>query len=140
MQQASKSATGLQEAPTGLAVGSVAIWVRDLDRSKDFYTAGLGLEALACIDAGDVREVIVGRPGSGSQLMLAARDGEPAGVAGGIWKVYLESQDAAGDYARALRAGATPVAEPRRLPRFAVTVGLVLDPDGYLLEIGQVHG
>jgi hypothetical protein len=43
------------------------------------------------------------------------------------------------DYGRALAAGATPVAEPMVLERFGVTIAMVTDPDGYLLELGQIH-
>jgi catechol 2,3-dioxygenase-like lactoylglutathione lyase family enzyme len=128
-----------ESAQASLSVGNIAIWVRDLARSVDFYTNGLGLEVLSTVDAGDIREVIVGRAGQGSQLMLAARSGEPATPPGGIWKVFLTSPDARADYARALAAGARSVAEPYDIERFGVTIGLVEDPDGYLLEIGQIH-
>jgi lactoylglutathione lyase len=94
---------------------------------------------LATVNAGDVQEVIVGRAGEGSQLMLAVRDGQSSGTPAGIWKVFLTSQDAAADYARAVAAGAVPVAEPYDLAQFGVTVALVRDLDGYLLEIGQIH-
>ncbi len=126
-------------AGAGLSIGNIAIWVRDLARSVDFYTNGLGLDVLATVDAGDIQEVIVGRSGTGSQLMLAARAGEPASPPAGIWKVFLTSQDAAADYARALAAGAVAVTEPYDLAQFGVTIALVQDPDGYLLEIGQIH-
>jgi lactoylglutathione lyase len=123
----------------GMSIGNIAVWVRDLARSVDFYTNGLGLDVLATMDAGDIQEVIVGRSGLGGQLMLAARAGEPSSEPAGIWKVFLTSQDAAADYARALAAGAVAVAEPHHIARFGVTIALVQDPDGYLLEIGQIH-
>jgi catechol 2,3-dioxygenase-like lactoylglutathione lyase family enzyme len=128
-----------ESSDAGLSIGNIAIWVRDLPRSVDFYTTGLGLDVLATVDAGDIREVIVGRADVGSQLMLAARSGEPATPPGGIWKVFLTSRDARADYARALAAGATAVGEPYDIERFGVTIALVEDPDGYLLEIGQIH-
>jgi catechol 2,3-dioxygenase-like lactoylglutathione lyase family enzyme len=128
-----------ENANAGLSIGNIAIWVRDLQRSVDFYTNGLGLDVLATVDAGDIQEVIVGRSALGGQLMLAARDGEPSSTPVGIWKVFLTSQDAATDFARALSAGAVAVAEPYDIAKFGVTIAVVQDPDGYLLEIGQVH-
>ena len=122
---------------TGLSVGNVAIWVRDLDLAVDFYTRGLGLDLLATIEAGEVREAIVGRAGNGSQLMLAWRAGEPPAAPAGIWKVFLASSDARGDYKRALAAGAQPVAEPYVIEKYAVAIALVNDLDGYLVEFGQ---
>jgi predicted enzyme related to lactoylglutathione lyase len=128
-----------QPPGSGLSIGNVAIWVRDLERATAFYAEGLGLDVLARVDAGEIREVIVGRDGAGSRLMLAAKAGEPAAPPAGVWKVFLESQDVHADYGRALAAGATPVAEPMVLERFGVTIAMVTDPDGYLLELGQIH-
>ncbi len=126
-------------AGAGMSIGNIAIWVRDLARSVDFYTNGLGLDILATVDAGDIQEVIVGRGGTGGQLMLAARAGEPSAAPAGIWKVFLTSEDAAADYVRAIAAGAVAVAEPYDIAGFGVTIALVQDPDGYLLEIGQIR-
>ena len=126
-------------ASTGLSVGNIAVWVDDLERSVRFYTEGLGLDVLATVDAGDVQEVIVGRAGQGSQLMLAARAGHAVVAPSGIWKVFLTSHDVKADFHRAVAAGARPVAEPYLLDQFSVTIALVEDADGYLLELGQIH-
>ncbi len=128
-----------QPESAGLSIGNAAIWVSDLERSAEFYTAGLGLDVIARVDAGDVREVIVGRSGLGSQLMLAAKAGEPSGPPAGFWKIFLNTPDVQSDYARAVAGGAQPVAEPALLERFGITIALVTDPDGYLLELGQIH-
>jgi predicted enzyme related to lactoylglutathione lyase len=128
-----------QSEPAGLWIGNAAIWVSDLERSTEFYTTCLGLDVIARVDAGEVREVIVGRAGVGSQLMLAAKAGEPSGPPAGFWKVFLNTPDVHSDYARAVAGGAEPVAEPALLERFGVTIALVTDPDGYLLELGQIH-
>jgi lactoylglutathione lyase len=121
-----------------VSIGNIAVYVSDLERSERFYTRGLGLDVLARVEAPEVREVIVGTPGEGSQLMLAwdrASGGlvEPSG----IWKVFLFTDDAAASYDGAIAAGATAVAPPKRLEQFRITIALVEDPDGYLIEIGQ---
>ena len=122
-----------------LSIGNIAIWVSDLERSTSFYRDGLGLDVVATIETPDVREVIVGRRDTGSQLMLAHRTGETGEVTpSGFWKVYLSTDDLATDYANAIAAGATVVTEPIRLPRFHITIAVLADPDGYLLELGEL--
>lgn len=121
-----------------ISIGNVALYVSDLQRSERFYTDGLGLEVLTRIEAPEVREVIVGTPGDGSQLMHAWERTPSGPIApSGIWKVFLSTDDAASLYAAAIDAGAEPVAAPKHVEQFAVTIGFVKDPDGYLIEIGQ---
>ena len=122
------------------SIGNVAIYVSDLERSERFYTDALGFEVLARIETPDVREVLVGTPGEGSQLMLAHRTVDhPTVPPAGIWKVYVATDDVQALYERAVERGATAVEPPRHLERFRVTIGFVADPDGYLIEIGQRH-
>jgi lactoylglutathione lyase len=123
-----------------VSIGNVAIEVADLERSERFYTEVLGLEVITRIDTAEVREVIVGAPGEGSQLMLAKHVVmEPVGEPSGIWKVFLFTDDAAALYATAIAAGAEAVEPPMFLEQFNVTIAFVKDPDGYLLELGQRH-
>ena len=126
---------------SGTSIGNIAIRVSDLDRSERFYVDVLGLEVTARIDAPQVREVIVGGAGGGSQLMLAQdrEPGAPIGPDGGMWKVFVDTDDAAGLFDRAVAAGAEAVARPQHLEQWKVTIALVRDPDGYLLELGQRH-
>jgi lactoylglutathione lyase len=120
-----------------LSIGNVAIWVSDLERSTAFYRDGLGLDVIATIETPQVREVIVGRRDTGSQLMLAHGEAGSAVNPSGIWKVYLSTDDLARDYASALTAGATEVNAPMRIEQFEMSIALVRDPDGYLLELGE---
>ena len=124
----------------GTSIANVAIEVADLDRSERFYVDVLGLQVLTRIDTPDVREVIVGNPDKGSRLMLAHHtDPTGPGVPAGIWKVFVETDDAGALYAAAVAAGAEAVEPPKLLEQFKVTIGFVRDPDGYLLELGQIH-
>lgn len=122
------------------SIGNVAVYVSDLERAEAFYTDALGLEVLARIETPDVREVIVGNPDQGSQLLLAKRTAadEPV-VPAGIWKIYVATDDVSSLYERAVSRGAASVAAPKHLERFRVTIGFVMDPDGYLVELGQRH-
>jgi lactoylglutathione lyase len=121
-------------------IGNVAIEVSDLERSERFYVDVLGLQVLTRIDTPEVREVIVGDPDGGSQLMLASHAAPTAfGSPAGIWKVFVQTDDAPALYGRAVAAGAEAVEPPRLLERFRVTIAFIRDPDGYLLELGQRH-
>ena len=122
-----------------VSIGNVAINVSDLERSERFYVDALGLEVLSRIDTSEVREVIVGTPGEGSQLMLAKHTTAHLSEPQGIWKVFLFTDDAAALYAWAITAGAEAVEPPKFLEQFSVTIAFVKDPDGYLLELGQQH-
>jgi lactoylglutathione lyase len=123
-----------------VSIGNVAIEVSNLERSERFYTEGLGLEVLTRIDTPDVREVIVGTPDDGSQLMLAKHaSADPVTEPSGIWKIFLFTDDAEVLYSAAIAAGAEPVEPPMFLEQFKVTIAFVRDPDGYLLELGQRH-
>jgi lactoylglutathione lyase len=123
-----------------VSIGNVAIEVSDLGRSERFYTEGLGLEVVTRIDTAEVREVIVGTAGEGSQLMLAKHTSmERVAEPSGIWKIFLFTDDAAALYAEAIGAGADPVEPLRFLEQFNVTIAFVRDPDGYLLELGERH-
>jgi lactoylglutathione lyase len=120
-------------------IGNVAIWVSDLERSERFYVDGLGLEVTARIETDELREVIVGG-GGGSELMLAHRhDGTHSVQPDGIWKVFLSTDDVNASYQQALEAGAESVSEPALLEQFRITLAFVKDPDGHLVELGQMH-
>jgi lactoylglutathione lyase len=120
-------------------IGNVALWVADLERAERFYVDGLGLEVTARVETDEVQEVIVGG-GGGSELMLAVRrDGTQQAVPTGIWKVFLFTDDLASTHERALGAGAVPEAAPARLDEFPISIALIRDPDGHLVELGQLH-
>ena len=121
-------------------IGNIALNVSDLERSERFYVDVLGLEVQARIQTPDVQEIILGSPAGGSQLALAQHaDGRAVEPGGGMWKVYLATDDSEGLFRKAVEAGAEPVAGPRHLERFKVTISFVRDPDGHLLELGQQH-
>lgn len=123
------------------SIGNVAIYVADLERSVGFYTDVIGLTVLTTIETPDVREVIVGAPQDGSQLMLAKPAGEPMPVSpSGIWKVFVNTDDLDGVLARARAAGVQSAGERMFLERFNLELAFLHDPDGYLIELGQRRG
>jgi glyoxalase/bleomycin resistance protein/dioxygenase superfamily protein len=109
---------------------------------------------IARINTPDVCELIVGRAGTGSQLMLAARPNDAGAatsveapisvlprqgeVPTGHWKSFLWSDDIRADVDHAVAAGATVVQEPTLLEEFGLTIAVVADHDGHFLELGQM--
>ena len=130
----------MTDVPRATRIGNVAVYVADLERAERFYVDVLGLHVRARVHAPTVEEVILGAAdGSGSALMLAfALDGAPALPPQGIWKVFVETTDARGLFDHAVAAGAPAVMEPTELAQYRVTIAMFLDPDGYLVEVGQL--
>src|SRR5579884_2458172 len=118
-----------QEAAMKTSIGNVAIHVSDLERSTEFYRDVLGLQVLNRIETPNVVEVIVGAEAGGSQLMLASRRQPPGNVDpdGGIYKIYLDTDDVEELYRRVERAGCQTVEPPKRLDSFPVTIAFVKD-------------
>ena len=121
------------------SIGNVAVLVADLERSERFYVDVLGLEVQSRISTPDVDEVILGSPDGGSNLALARHRKLEGGPGGGLWKIFVNTDDAASLYDKACAAGAEAVDPPRLLEQFRVTIAFVRDPDGHLVELGQRH-
>jgi lactoylglutathione lyase len=111
--------------------------VADLDRSADFYTRGLGLLEKGKYDLGHMHEVLVGTDGDSVSILLikhTARS-EPPDIGTGYEKIVLVCEDVAGAYERAIAEGGTSEVEPRAIEAMGLTVAMVRDPDGYLIEL-----
>jgi catechol 2,3-dioxygenase-like lactoylglutathione lyase family enzyme len=121
-------------------ISGFGINVSDLDRSTDFYTRGLGLEEKGKYDLGHMHEVLVGADGDVSILLIkyTSRDEAPD-IGTGYEKLVLVCDDVAASYAQAMAEGATSELEPRTIEAMALTVAMVRDPDGYLIELVR-HG
>jgi lactoylglutathione lyase len=113
--------------------------VDDLDRSVEFYTNALGLEEKTKIDLGELHEVLVAGSDDRTSILLvkhAERTDVP--VPGtGFEKIVLVTDDVEAVYERATTNGGEAVKAPWHLERMGITVALVRDPDGYLLELIQ---
>jgi lactoylglutathione lyase len=118
-------------------ISGLGINVSDLDRSTDFYTRGLGLQEKGKYDLGHMHEVLVGTADNDVSLMLikhTAREGAPD-IGTGFEKLVLTCDDVAEAYERAMAEGATSYLEPRTIEDMGLTVAMVRDPDGYLVEL-----
>lgn len=124
-----------------VSLDQYCINVRDLARSERFYTEGLGLTVTHRIEIPGVSEVVL-KGASGNRLQLAWHHDADGAIqhGNGLWKLYLNTDDCAGLYARSVAAGAEAVSAPQHLAEWNVHVAFIRDPDGYLFEIVQMGG
>ena len=114
--------------------------VSDLERAVRFYEQALGLAVTHRIEIPGVSEVVLAGAG-GSRIQLARHHDHEGAIDHGnaLWKLYLNTDDCAGLYARAIEAGAEAVSPPQLLAQWQVTAAFIKDPDGYQIEILQHH-
>ena len=118
-------------------ISGFGINVSDLDRSTEFYTRGLGLQEVGKYDLGHMHEVLVGVEGDPVSILLIKYTGrtEAPDIGTGYEKIVLNCDDVAGAYERAMAEGGTSQLEPMRIEAMGLTVAMVRDPDGYLIEL-----
>lgn len=122
---------------SSVQISGFGINVADLDRSAEFYTRGLGLQEKGKYDLGHMHEVLVGSEGDAASILLikhTARTEAPE-IGTGYEKIVLVCDDVETAYARAMAQGATSEREPRTIEAMGLTVAMVRDPDGYLIEL-----
>jgi lactoylglutathione lyase len=122
---------------SSVKISGFGINVGDLDRSTDFYTRGLGLQEKAKYDLGHMHEVLVGDDDGSVSILLIKHTSrsEAPDIATGYEKIVLLVDDVAAAHERALAEGGTTEMEPKRLDAMGITVAMVLDPDGYKVEL-----
>ncbi|MGA7052401.1 MAG: VOC family protein, partial [Mycobacterium sp.] len=105
------------------------------------YCDAVGLEAQTRTEIPDVHEVVLAAANGGGRLQLAERYQNGSNIDHGfaLWKIYMNVDDCREIFDRCVAAGATAQMEPARLDRWPVTVAMVEDLDGYLVELVQVH-
>ena len=122
-------------------VGQYCINVTDLERSERFYEDIIGLKVQSRTQIPNVNEVVLAADVGGGRLQLAQwldRSG-PIDHGTALWKIYMNVDDCVAVHDRAVAAGFTSTMEPKKLDRWPVTVGFILDPDGYSIELVQRH-
>jgi lactoylglutathione lyase len=113
------------------------IWVSDLDRSYEFYTAGLGLEESHRFELNGLENVYVGGDHGEIQLRFdpeSDREVDPDRQT--LDHVALGVDDVDAEFER-LRAetGCPVVEEPFTVEQAGARVAFVEDPDGYVVEL-----
>ena len=119
-------ATGPSVAAAGLKgtqIGHVSLQVRDLDRSREFYTRILGLSVVS--QGGPENTVSLGQ---GTSYFLVLRNGNPAATVD-HFAISLESFDKPSVTEALKQQGVTPIDE-------SIGAGFhVKDPDGFNVQI-----
>jgi lactoylglutathione lyase len=121
----------------GNQISGFGINVADLDRSTEFYTRGLGLQEKGKYDLGHMHEVLIGADADAVSILLIKHTArtEAPDIGTGYEKIVLACDDVAAVYERALAEGGTSQLEPRTIEQMGLTVAMVRDPDGYLIEL-----
>ncbi|MEQ4303406.1 VOC family protein [Plantactinospora sp. B6F1] len=121
-------------------VSTILLAVRDMERSKRFYTEGLGWKI-----AQDYGDVIFFAPDGGSPVGFYSRDGlaqhvgtspEGSGFSGVVLTYVVRTETRIDEVmAEAEKAGATVLKPAGRLP-WGGYGGTFADPDGYIWSLG----
>jgi len=124
-------------------IGAFGIGVSDLERSADFYTRVLGMTEQRRFKVTVMDEVLVGFEGGRTPLLLMHyTDGSAQHYADNPVKLVIYVDDPAASVERVRAEGLAVVREPAASPEMGgVQIGMVKDPDGYVLEfIQRVRG
>ena len=125
-------------------LGYVILYVADVPATVAFYEKAFGLTRRFLDDSGTYGELETGQ----TALAFASEESTPtrglfhlnrAGEKPGGSEIGLVSDDVAGDFARAVAAGAVAVIEPVVKP-WGQTVSYVQDLNGVLVEICSPMG
>lgn len=119
----------------------IGLIVDDAEKSLKFYTEGLGgTETFQFPMSGNGKTIYLVDLGGHAVVELIPR-GNEGPEANARWAhIALDTDDARGDYARALAAGAQKRSEPNdcMLGAMAVCNAFVTGPDGEVIEFFQV--
>ena len=110
--------------------------VSDIERSIEFWEGVVGIPLQSRTEIPNAREAVLQSPHGGSRMQLAQhldREG-PIDMGTAMWKLYVNTDDCAALYEKAIAAGCESVMEPTHTDRWPVTIAFVKDFDGYLIE------
>lgn len=122
-------------------LGQYCINVSDLERSITFWEEVVGIPVASRTDIPGAKEAVIQAPAGGSRLQLAQHldhDG-PIDIGGGLWKLYIVTDECAALHDRIVATGCESVMAPTDLDQWPVTMAYVKDPDGYLVELLEYH-
>ena len=125
-----------------LRIGYVSLKVRDLDRSLHFYDSVMKLkESRRLKPSADVVEVLLngagGNDAPGVMLMHDARRDHPYELGDGYSRMIVYVDDLRRISDALPESGGTTVRAITRIEALKISILLVRDPDGYLIEFVQ---
>jgi lactoylglutathione lyase len=121
---------------TGAWFGQSCIDVSDLDRAVAFWEL-LGLTCTSRTSIPDAEEAIVAGAGGGKLQLAQHHDGREIEAGDAMWKVVVMVDDAVATHDVAVAAGHRSVRGPVELEQWKVTMAMVADGDGFLVELIQ---
>src|SRR5580692_2989965 len=91
--------------------------VSDLNRAIEFWEGVVGIPVQSRTDIPTAREAVLQSPAGGSRMQLAQQldHSGPIDMGTAMWKLYVNTDDCAAVYERAMAAGCESVAAPSRL-------------------------
>jgi lactoylglutathione lyase len=115
--------------------------VSDLDRAIEFWSGVVGIDVVSKTDIPTAKEAVLQSPHGGSRMQLAQQleASGPIDMGTAMWKLYVNTDDCAALYEKAIAAGCESVSAPQRLDRWPVSIAFVKDFDGYLVEFVEYH-
>jgi lactoylglutathione lyase len=115
--------------------------VSNLDRAIEFWEGIVGIPVQSRTDIPNAKEAVLQSPAGGSRMQLAQHfdRGGPIDMGSAMWKLYVNTDNCAALYEKAVSAGCESVSAPSRLERWPVTIAFVKDFDGYLVEFVEYH-
>lgn len=124
-----------------MKLGYTILYVPDVGKTVAFYEAAFGLERRFVHEAGDYAELETGQTVLAfASDALASSNFEPAyrhadpNAAPPAFEIVLVTDDVAGAFERAIKAGASTLAEPSEKP-WGQTVSYVRDLNGVIVEL-----
>ena len=123
-------------------IAQFCISVTDLQRSEQFYTQVMGLTVLDRIEIPEAKEIVLGSAESSSKLQLAQKTAQQGAIDHGdeaLWKFYIYVDDINAVFQAAVDYGCEIEVTPTRLEKWPVTVAMIIEPDGYRIELLQSH-
>lgn len=123
----------MSEATSDIRLDRAMVYVSDLGRSIEFYTA-LGLSVATADD-----EVVRLRDSAGATLVLHVIENDWEAVTRGL-RLYFATGDAEASLDRAQRCPGVTVLQPVELMSWGRRHGYLLDPDGWEVSIYEPEG
>ncbi|MDR0669449.1 MAG: VOC family protein [Treponema sp.] len=121
----------------------IGLWVKDAEKSLDFYTRGLGGTVALSFPMGDSGKTIHLVDLGDNAVIEIIPQGNGEEERNAHWAhVALRTGDARAAYDAAIKAGAVSQTAPNdvRLGTMAACIAFVLGPDNEVIEFFQVKG
>lgn len=137
--------TGAEQTGSKTVLSLTALWVADLDRAVDFYVGGCGFTEASRFPGRGFEAAILRAGDAGLELMVPVSDssGDSAAAsrdAGGFNKLVLTVDDVEARLAAATEHGGTVEMPATTVEQYGLVIGMVRDPDGYLVEMTRATG